>query len=226
VSRRDFLADAERLGRQVAPDLATARGAVGRRAAERRAARLRSITAGGRGRLPSLAAAAVLAAVVGGVLATTPRTPATRGSVARVEAAAPPCAADRVTVELAFDHDSYSIGQPVQVSMVLRNASAAACTVAVDACASGLTVSHPIYGLVYASDRRVAASGCGAGGPRRTRLAPGAEASLAFTWDQSSCASPPVGCPGMPAGPGRYVVVGTWSGSDTVTSLPRHLLIG
>ena len=248
MMRQDFLRDARALGRSLSPDLATALANVELRArAEVR-------------RRPKLALVAALAGVmmltVGlgnglGVLTPGPTThQLAQGATYAYAAYAPKlqvtgedavaagladCAAASTSIQLAFDHASYAVGQPVGVRVVLINEARDACRVPLDLCASSIQVLSAT-GVVYdsASDPRLACGRTpGADGKfsalPHVALKPGGIAQMLYQWRPGVCAGACNLSEGSRQECSQLTVVGAWAGFDApgykLTSLPRHLAV-
>jgi hypothetical protein len=154
----------------------------------------------------------------------------------------PSCNRDDVTVETEFGRDVYAPGDAAVITLILRNASGAACSAQADRCTSEISVFDAGGTGVYSSvAHRYLCEAPGQAGPAqpvRQVLQPGQEMTMTFQWLGQDCAGagPGLGC-GVVA-PGRYTVTGDWAGFPTagsepavlspeyrLTTLPRHVTI-
>lgn len=154
----------------------------------------------------------------------------------------PSCNRDDVTVETEFGREVYAPGDAAVITLVLRNASGAACSAQADRCTSEISVFDASgSGVYFSGAHRYLCEAPGHAGPAqsvRQVLQPGQEMTMTFQWLQQDCpgAGPGPGC--AVAAPGRYTVTGDWAGFSTagsgpavlspeyrLTTLPRHLTI-
>jgi hypothetical protein len=152
------------------------------------------------------------------------------------------CTRQNVTLETEFGREVYPPGDAAVVTLVLRNASPAACRAVADRCASRISVFDAGGAGVYSTvARRYLCQAPGKAGPAealRQILQPGQSMTMTFKWLEESCSGPASG-PGCElAAPGRYTVTGDWAGFPTagtgptilspdyrLTTLPRHITI-
>jgi hypothetical protein len=166
--------------------------------------------------------------------------PTTRAAVTALQVSA--CSRDEVTLETEFGREVYPPGDAAVVTLVLRNASAAACSALADRCTSQISVFDASGAGVYSSIAyRYLCRAPGQAGPApalRQVLEPGQAMTMTFRWLEQSCSGPAVGPGCAVAAPGRYTVTGDWAGFPTagsgpailspdyrLTTLPRHVTI-
>jgi hypothetical protein len=152
------------------------------------------------------------------------------------------CSREEVTLETEFGREVYAPGDAATVTLVLRNASAAACSAVADRCTSEISVSDASGAGIYSSlAHRYLCQAPGQAGPApalRQVLEPGQAMTMTFRWLEQSCSGPAPGPGCSLAAPGRYTVTGGWAGFPTagdapailsadyrLTSLPRHVTI-
>ena len=166
--------------------------------------------------------------------------PTTRVAVSALQA--PSCSRADVTLETEFGREIYPPGDAAVVTLVLRNASAAACSALADRCTSKISVFDASGAGVYSSVAyRYLCQAPGQAGPARALrevLEPGQAMTMTFRWLEQSCSGPALGPGCAVVAPGRYTVTGDWAGFPTagsgpailspeyrLTTLPRHVTI-
>jgi hypothetical protein len=118
------------------------------------------------------------------------------------------CAPAALVVTVATDHRSYRRGQPVTITVTVRNGGKSACAMPTGSCLPQVLITGRNGKIVW--NRAETQVVCVYG--RSRALRPGRATSRVVSWDGILCAGrTPKSCPGGPAPPGTYRALATWS---------------